>query len=120
MSNEYIDNVLEKAREVFGVAVTKTEEVVTVEKLKYNLSVIKNSREKDLAELGVLYYKLLKEAEEMDEETEELVTSIAEKTAKIKELKEEISNVKNKKQCDNCGNFVATDSSYCKNCGCKF
>lgn len=120
MSNEYIDNALTKAKEVFDVAVKKTEEVVTIEKLKYNLSATRNSREKDLAALGVIYYKLLKETEDMDEETEALVTSINEKTAKIKELKEEISVAKNKKYCNSCGSFVATDSSYCKNCGNKF
>lgn len=120
MANEYIDNAIVKAREVIDVAVKKTGEVITVEKLKYNLSVIKNDREKDLAALGVMYYKLLKESEMPDEETEALVNSIAEKTAKIKELKEEISNTNNKKCCENCGSFVSTDSSYCKNCGSKF
>lgn len=120
MSNEYIDNAVVKAKEVFEVAVKKTEEVVTVEKLKYNLSVTKNSREKDLADLGKIYYKILKETEDFDENTEELFNSITEKTAKIKELREEISNVKNKKYCNNCGSFVTNDSSYCKNCGNKF
>ena len=120
MSNEYIDNAIVKAKEVFDVAVKKTEEVVTVEKLKYNLSVTKNSRERDLAALGKKYYKILKETEDFDEETEELFNSINEKTATIKELREEISNVKNKKYCNYCGSFVANDSSFCKNCGNKF
>jgi hypothetical protein len=120
MSNEYLDNAIVKAKEVLDVAVKKTEEVVTVKKLEYNLLAARSSREKDLAALGRIYYKILKGSQEMDEESKVLFDSITEKTSKINQIKEEISNAKNKKYCSNCGTFVTVDSAYCKNCGNEF
>lgn len=119
MANEFLDNAILKAKEFFEVAAKKTEEVVDTEKLKYNLSVIKNSREKDFAALGRAYYNAVKNdsIDKIDEQ--DLITRIEEKTDSIKVLKEEISAAKNKKLCNSCGCLVTTDSLYCKKCGGK-
>lgn len=91
---DYFDNAMNKAKDVFDVACKKTDEIVTIQKLKFEIASLKHKRSKDLENLGKIYFKSLNGAETEDGEVEILVESIKEKNRKIKEMRQEIENAK--------------------------
>lgn len=115
----FLDDAINKTKEVLDVAYKKTGEVVTVEKQKYNISALKSKREKDYADLGKIYFELIKDNTDLNDETRNLVDAIIEKNEEIARLNEDIQSVKNKRVCPNCSANVAVESSYCNNCGTK-
>ena len=58
---EFLNDAVIKAKDVFDVARRKTGEVVTAEKKRFEISLLRSKREKDLAGLGRIYQKLLGE-----------------------------------------------------------
>ena len=70
---DIFENVLNKTKVAFSVAKNKTEEVVTVQKKKYNISTLENERNLDLQRLGFIYYKSLKNTDIEDDYIRTLV-----------------------------------------------
>lgn len=93
---DFFDNAFSKAKDAFDVAVRKTDEVVTVQKLKFEVASLKRKRSTDLENLGIIYFKMLSNTEIEDEETLALVEGIKEKNLKIMELRAEIDAAKEK------------------------
>ena len=120
MADNFMNDAFNKTKEFINVAVKKTEETISVEKLKYNIYVAKNVRKDYFEQLGRIYYSSLKGTDVENEQIKGLMNSIDKKSEEIKELQDKINFVKNKRYCTACGSFVATDSSFCKNCGNKF
>ena len=114
---EFLNEAVIKAKDVFDVARRKTGEVVTAEKKKFEISLLRSKREKDLAGLGRIYYEKLKSAESMDDNERELVSAIKEKNKKIALLIEEIKNAKNVKACNLCGEEIPEEAEVCPKCG---
>lgn len=115
----FFDNAINKTKEVFDVAAKKTDEVVTVEKQKFNMSSLKSKREKDYAELGKIYFDLVKDSTDLTDEVRNLVDAISEKTDEINRLNEDIQSIKNKRVCPECNANVDANSTFCNNCGKK-
>lgn len=115
----FFEDALNKTREALDVAYKKTEEVVTAEKQKLDISAIKSKREKDYAALGKIYYEAIKSQEDLSDEIKFLVEAIAEKNAEIIRLNREVQNAKNKRICPNCGANIDISSVYCNSCGAK-
>ncbi len=113
----FLDDALNKTKEVLDVAYKKTEEVVSVEKQKFDISSIKNKREKDFAELGKLCYELLKNDENASNEIKALIAAIGEKNAEIDKKNAEIQAVKNKKICPKCNANIEQNAVFCSACG---
>ncbi len=113
----FFDNALSKTKEVFDVAAKKTDEVVTVEKQKFNISSLKSKREKDYADLGRVYFEMIKNDTSLSDEVRNLVDAITEKSEEIDRLNQDIQNIKNKRICPNCKANIDVNSSYCNNCG---
>lgn len=113
----FFDNALNKTKEVFDVAAKKTDEVVTVEKQKFNISSLKSKREKDYADLGRIYFETVKNDTSLSDEVRNLVDAITEKSEEIDRLNQDIQNIKNKRICPNCKANIDVNSSYCNNCG---
>ena len=78
-----------------------------------------SKREKDFADLGRLYFELIKDSDELDDNTRNLVDAIIEKNEEISRLNEDIQSIKNKRVCLSCGANVDINSTYCNNCGKK-
>lgn len=116
---DFFDNVVNKTKEVMDVAYNKTSEVVSVQKQKFNLSSIEAKLEKDFAELGKIYFELIKDGEIDDPKTAEVVAGISEKTGQIEKLKEEISSLKKQRICPKCSAKNAQDAVFCATCGAK-
>lgn len=116
---EFFDEAVNKAKEVFDVACKKTGEVVTVQKQRYELSVLEAKKSDDFRALGELYYNKLKEGLAEDGDSAELVAAIDDKNSKITKLKDEINNIKNKRICPKCGGAVEKSANYCNICGAR-
>lgn len=114
---EFFDNALNKTKEAFEITKKKTAEVYNVQKLKYNILTLENTRNKDLQRLGFIYYKQIKNSQIEDETIAGLVDSIASKNAEIKAIKEEINSVKNNPSCQKCGAEIDENSIFCSICG---
>ncbi len=117
---EIFNEAVNKAKDVFDVACRKTGEVVASEKKRFEISLLRSKREKDLAQLGRLYYEKLKASESVDGKEQELVSAIREKNKKISLLIDEIKNVRNMKSCAFCGEDIPEESEICPKCGEKF
>lgn len=91
----FLDDAITKTKEVFDVACKKTDEIVTVEKQRFNIASLKTKREKDYIELGKIYFNMIKDDyEDANEEVRNLVCEIIQKNEEIERLTEEIQNIK--------------------------
>lgn len=116
----FLEEAVNKTKEIFDVACQKTSEVVITEKQKFNAASLKSKREKDYAELGRIYFEMVKDDTEVDTKTRKLVDAIVEKSDEIDRINAEIESIKKKRICPNCGSYADEKSSYCNNCGIKF
>ena len=114
---DFFNDTLEKAKDVFDIACKKTGEAVTVQKQKIEIAAIEHKRSKDLEELGILYYKSLKNTEIENAEIKALFDAITEKNEKIANLKRDIETAKNRIVCPNCAASINADSIFCNVCG---
>ena len=92
----FLDDAINKTKEVFDVACKKTGDVITIEKQRFNIASLKTKREKDFTRLGKIYFDMI--VEDYDGENDEvrsLVDDIIEKSEEIDRLKEELENFKN-------------------------
>lgn len=92
---DFFDETIDKVKEVAEVVGKKTNEVVSVQKLKFNISSLENKISKDYEVLGKLYYEAIANGESASEDAMEIVGSIEGKTARIEEIKKEIKDIKN-------------------------
>lgn len=115
----FLDDAISKTKEVLDIACQKTGEVVTAEKQKFNIATLKSRREKDYADLGRIYYELIKDSDDIDDNTRNIVDAISEKTEEISRLNDDIQNIKNKRVCPFCNANIDVNSAYCNNCGIK-
>ena len=63
---EFFDDAVSKAKEAIDVACKKTNEVVTLQKQKFNMAALESRRAKDFQLLGEIIYNKIK-----DDETED-------------------------------------------------
>ena len=115
----FIDDAINKTKEVFDVACKKTDEVVTTQKQKFSIASLESKREKDFADLGRIYFELAKNNTDLTDEARNLVDAISEKNEEIARLNQDIQNTKNKRICPNCNANIDVNSVYCNNCGVK-
>lgn len=116
---DFLNDAVSKAKEVFDVAYKSAEVAVNTGKHKFDLASIENKLSKDYEKLGILYYNMIKETDELDEKTCELKLAITEKLENIEKIKLEINNAKNKRLCPECGISVDKNSAFCSSCGAK-
>lgn len=116
---DFLDNALNKAKEVFDVACQKTGEVVTTEKQKFDIATLKSKRDKDFLALGKIWFEMIKDDDSVSEEVKSIVLEIKRKNDKIDELNTEILNTKNKRICPNCSAAIDNSATFCSNCGNK-
>ena len=111
------EDAVVKAKDVFDVAAKKTNEVVSVQKLKIKVSQVNSDMQKDFEALGRLYYEAVKQKDEEITEYKEIIKSIDDKISEVAELEKEIDEQKKSKTCSKCGTKNPDTSFYCSNCG---
>lgn len=115
---DFFDEAINRAKEAFDIACKKTNEVVHIGKQKFDIASIENKRAKDYEALGVIYFDLIKDNENIGDLTvKALVEEIKAKTKKIAELKEELNASKFKRCCPKCGAVVDDIAVFCTICG---
>lgn len=113
-----LEDVIGKTKEVFDITCKKTDEVVTTQKQKFSIASLESKRRKDYAELGELYFNMVKDDPiNLPDEIRNLVDAIIEKTEEIARLNADIQSTKNKKVCPKCNANIAADSVFCSVCG---
>lgn len=116
-----LDNILVKAKEVFETAYKKADDVVSVQKQKFDVSALENKLNKDFEQLGRICYDEMKNGAFSDNEKfKSAFDEIASKSAQIEEMKKEILKAKNKKRCPSCDAAIDINSVFCNVCGVKF
>ena len=111
------EDAVVKAKGAFDVAAKKTNEVVSLQKIKIKVSQVKSDMSKDFETLGRLYYEAVKQKDEEITEYKDIIKSIDDKISEIAELEKEIDAQKNNKTCSKCGVKNPDTASYCNNCG---
>ena len=114
---DFLDNAISKAKEVVDIAYKKTEEVVTIEKQRFDIASLNSKIDKDYAALGRIFYNQYKDSGDIPDNAKIIIEAIDEKLIKIKELKEEISETKNKAVCPHCQSYIPKNSAFCSVCG---
>ena len=116
---DLFDEILDKAKVAFGVAVKATEDVVDTGKQKFNIASLENKLSKDYKALGEIFYKFKKNGEMDDEAAQQLISEIDDKITKIELLKEIMRSAKADRVCANCGAVIDNDIIFCPICGQK-
>ncbi len=87
---EFFENAVNKAKDVFDVVVTKTEEAVTTGKQKLDIATLENKLAKDFERLGRAYFETIKDNDDIDVNFANIKASIVEKQTQISKIKEEM------------------------------
>ena len=94
MEKDFFDSVLEKTKNLYYAASQKTDEVISVEKLKIKQASFKSKISKDYKELGQLYYNNNKDAENLPEDFKKIIEDIKLNFSLIEKAQQEIDNIK--------------------------
>ena len=116
-----LDNILVKAKDVFETAYKKADDVVSIQKQKFDVSSLENKLNKDFETLGRLCYEEMQKGAFSDAQAFKTVfDEISSKSAQIEEMKNCILKAKNKKRCPACDAAIDKNSVFCNVCGVKF
>lgn len=114
---DFFDDAVNKAKEAIDVACQKTNEVVSVQKQKFDIAALESKRAKDFQLLGALYFNKHKDAEIEDAQLAEIVAAVKAKNERIDKIQSEINKTKNKRVCPSCGTVVDKTARFCNFCG---
>ncbi len=116
---DLFEDLFDKAKDAFDVAVKATGEAVDTGKQKFNIATLESKIAKDYKTLGELYYAKQKGEEIEDSAISSLIIEIDAKKEKIKEIKEELKKAKAKRICASCGASIEENTVFCSFCGAK-
>ncbi len=112
-----IDDVVDRAKDLAGIAEKKAEKVVELSKLKIRVSQLNSDIKKAYEKLGSAVYHMKK----ADYKDEELISSVAEEIddliAEKAKAEAKIALLKNQTVCSTCGAKNPSDAVYCVKCG---
>lgn len=115
-----LDNVFEKAKDVFETAYRKTENAVNAGKQKLDIAALENKLNKSYEILGKVCYDEISHGGSFDADASKpILDDIEEKRKQIEELKKEVAKTRNKKVCPSCNKPIEKNASYCNSCGAK-
>ncbi|MBO7218114.1 MAG: zinc ribbon domain-containing protein [Clostridia bacterium] len=113
-------DIVDKAKQGFDVVCKKTEDVVSVSKLKIDKASLESKLSKSYEMLGQICYDQITAGEELSSESvSALIGDISENIAAIEDLNIKIQSFKNKKICPHCGGAIESNFVFCGKCGKK-
>ena len=110
MERDFFGNAFDKAKNAFEVAYKKTGEVLSAEKIKFNISSLKSKREKAYAKLGKSFFEGLGETVALNDQDKAVYDEIVELNTKIEDLTNELNFVKSNRLCPSCGAVIDESS----------
>ena len=115
-----LDNIFEKAKDIFEAAYRKTENVVSHQKQKLDVQSLESKLNKNYETLGKAYYGMLNSGEDFDSEAlKPILDEIKENLLAVNAAKEELMKYQNKRRCKACGEIIDNNSQFCNRCGKK-
>ncbi len=114
---DFINETLDKAKDLFSAAKQKTEEVVSVGKQKLDIVSLENKESKLYARLGKNAFGYLADNQDLPKELADIIAEIKENKELIEKQKQELGKMQHKRKCAKCGNIIGEDSAFCNKCG---
>lgn len=115
--DELLDDILYRAKNVADVAGKKTDEVINLSKLKYQVKQTQWDMEKAYAKLGAFVYESKKSDEDFTELISLAVSEIDLLCEKLDGLEQQILETKRVVKCSSCGKENELVNAYCSRCG---
>lgn len=95
----------------------KTDEFVTVQKIRNRQHTLEEQIEMDYRKMGEMMFRKYADGEELPEKMKDICRGIEKRTQEIQECRERIAQVKGAKICPGCGALIPREANYCMNCG---
>ena len=114
---EFFEEVVGAAKDTFSAVCKKTEEVVSVQKMKINIASMESKLSKDYEALGRYCFEMVLAQENADEPAKALADEIVKRREEIKLAKQALYAAQGKAVCKNCGKEIAADAHFCPECG---
>ena len=115
----FFDDAINKTKDAIDTVGKKTNDIVSLQKLKSNARTLSSKIEEAYASLGKLCFDGVSQCEEKPEGTAELVESINTMNEQLAELKKEIAKAQGGVVCPECGGVSPEGSVFCSKCGGK-
>ncbi len=115
---DFLDETLNKAKEVFDVAKQKTAEAYNVGKQKYDISAMETTLNKLYTSFGKAAFAYFAE-NGTPEGLQNAGVTIGKQLEKIAEAKEELARLRRNRICPICGRAINDNSAFCSFCGAK-
>lgn len=117
---DVITNIKETFEKAAKTAVTKSNEIIDLTKLKFAISDAETEISKLMREIGKAVYEAYKENAEPDESINVSCATIDEKYEEIEKMRVQMREIKNLRACEQCGSEQDDEALFCSKCGQKF
>lgn len=114
---DFFEEAVVAAKDTFNAVCKKTEEVVSVQKIKINIASMESKLAKDYEALGRYCLESVLSDENADEQAKNIAEDIVNKKAEIEKAKQELYAAQGKAVCPSCGNKVEDKAKFCSSCG---
>lgn len=114
---EFLNETLDKAKELFTAARQKTDETVTIGKKKYEISVLEGKIKRLYTELGENAFSYLAQKQDLPLHIKALTEEIKSAKESLKIEKAQLVKMQSKRICPKCAAVVADNSNFCNVCG---
>ena len=115
-----LDNIFEKAKDIFETAYRKTETVVNNQKQKFDIHALESKLNKNYEVLGKACFGMLKTTGDFDKESvKPIIDEINDNISVLEIAKAELMKSQNKIRCKHCGEPVDKNAIFCSKCGQK-
>lgn len=111
-----LDETVVKAKEVLDIAGKKTNDIISVQKMKMNIASMKSQLSKLYEDLGRLCYDN-GQSDTPSAVMLEIMTEIENKLAEIKSTENKLADLRGEKLCPACGTKNVNEAGYCSKCG---
>ncbi len=114
---EFLDDVLNKAKDVFYTAYRKTEKAVSISKQKMDISSMRTAIAKRYEKLGREVITELDGADELPSNIASLIEDIRSREELLRLAEEQLGQEAGKFACSACGSKNRSGAKFCNNCG---
>lgn len=111
------DDLFDRAKDAAQTAGNKAQDFINIAKINVEISDINRKLTKNFADLGILYYKSLKDNTDESEKMSPIIEELDLLKNELADKKSEITSIKNTKKCSVCGAQMPLNASVCPKCG---
>ncbi len=117
---DFFDDVINKTRDALDVAYKKTNDVVSIQKQKFDIASMESKLSKDFEALGRACLPFITEGKEVSAEAKLMAEEILKKQTEIEEARNQVLLAQGKKFCKKCGIANVSEAHFCFACGESF